>query len=129
MAQMVSIRAYHAPRTISECLAVLHREIGRAVVIGGGQSIAPLLKTRGWRPEVLLELGRLEALRERRLVGESSSTLELGALQGEAQAAADEAKPQSDGRASAAYRRQLIRVYGAQALSLALQRAREGLAQ
>lgn len=57
------------------------------------------------------------------LVGEKVDAATIASAAG---AAADEAKPQSDSRASSDYRRQLIRVYGGQALERALSRAQEG---
>ena len=80
MAQMSPIRAYVAPPTIAECLDVLERESGRVVVLAGGQSILPLLKTRGLRPDVLLDLVNVAALRVHEWLDTSESLLEIGAM-------------------------------------------------
>lgn len=80
MAQMVPIRAYHAPATLRECLDVLERESDQVVVLAGGQSILPLLKTRGLRPEVLLDLANVKELRTRQVVADAGDALEIGAM-------------------------------------------------
>ena len=76
--QMVAVRAYHAPATVSECLGVLRDETGGVVVLAGGQSVMPLLRSRELRPEVLLDLGRVDSLRASAVAADGS--LELGAM-------------------------------------------------
>jgi len=80
MAQMAPVHAYHAPATLEECLALLERNAGRVVVLAGGQSILPLLKTRGIRPEVLLDLGRVPELRAQSVTVDTGGVLEVGAM-------------------------------------------------
>lgn len=80
MPQLAPVRAFHAPATLAECLDVLTRESGRVVVLAGGQSILPLLKTRGLRPEVLLDLGNVAALHRRLPSEETDGALEVGAM-------------------------------------------------
>jgi carbon-monoxide dehydrogenase medium subunit len=80
MAQMAPVHAYYAPETIEECLDVLERESGRVMVLAGGQAILPILKTRGIRPEVLLDLGRVSQLRAQSVRVAEGSVLEVGAM-------------------------------------------------
>ncbi|HKR17920.1 FAD binding domain-containing protein [Rhizorhapis sp.] len=56
MTQMAPLKAYHAPTSLDECLQIMAKEGSRLIVIAGGQSVMPLLKTRGLRPEALLDL-------------------------------------------------------------------------
>jgi len=80
MAQMAPVRAYWAPSTLGECFDVLDREGDRVVVLAGGQSILPLLKTRGLRPECLLDLSRVESLRSRTELSSDNGALHIGAM-------------------------------------------------
>jgi len=77
---MAPVRAYLAPASIDECLEVLERENGRVVVVAGGQSILPLLKTRGLRPEVLLDLVNVAQLRTQHVLSGDGGALEVGAM-------------------------------------------------
>ncbi|MGD9710526.1 MAG: carbon monoxide dehydrogenase, partial [Thermomicrobiales bacterium] len=54
------------------------------------------------------------------LVGKAVSEQQIASA---AEAAAEEIRPQSDSRATSAYRRQLVRTYGKTVLALALSRA------
>lgn len=78
MAQMAPVEAYHAPRTIDECLEIIARDGSRLVIMAGGQSLMPLLKTRGLRPEVLLDLARVDELRGRTVLADGA--LLVGAM-------------------------------------------------
>ena len=80
MAQMASVDAYHAPATLHDCLDILAREGERAVVIAGGQSLLPLLKTRGLRPKVLLDLANVDQLRTKKVLVDAGGLLEVGAM-------------------------------------------------
>ena len=80
MAQMAPIGAYHAPTTLDECLDILQKEKGQAVVLAGGQSIFPLLKTRGLRPDALLDLANVDQLRTQKVLVEDHGALEVGAM-------------------------------------------------
>lgn len=77
--QMASIRGYHAPNAVQECLGVLAEEGGRAVVLAGGQSLVPLLRSRQLRPEVILDLNKVDELRAIEAPTEARP-LELGAM-------------------------------------------------
>ena len=78
MAQMAPVRSYHTPRALEECLELMAREGDRLVIMAGGQSLMPLLKTRGLRPEVLLDLARVEELRG--LDVQADGSLRVGAM-------------------------------------------------
>ncbi len=54
---------YHAPATLDEAIALLARHGERARPLAGGQSLVPLLTLRLARPEVIVDLNEIEALR------------------------------------------------------------------
>jgi len=54
---------YVAPATLEEALAALARHGDDAKVIAGGQSLLPVLRMRLNTPEVVIDLGKVEALR------------------------------------------------------------------
>jgi carbon-monoxide dehydrogenase medium subunit len=54
---------YERATSIEDALARLHAHGADAKVIAGGQSLLPLMKLRLARPERLIDIGRLEALR------------------------------------------------------------------
>ena len=54
---------YLAPTTVDEALAALAAGGDDAKVIGGGQSLLPILRMRLNAPDTLVDLGRIEALR------------------------------------------------------------------
>lgn len=79
---------YHAPATLDEAVALLTRlgdEGCDVKIIAGGQSLMPMLALRVARPEVLVDLGRLEALD---YIRDEGGTLVIGAMASK-QAAAD----------------------------------------
>jgi CO/xanthine dehydrogenase FAD-binding subunit len=78
--QIAPLRAYHAPTDLAECLEILRDEAGRVTVLAGGQSAVPLLKSRQLRPEVLLDLRRVEELRRQPSGADGDGPLELGAM-------------------------------------------------
>ena len=80
MAQMVAVHAYHAPVSLSECLAVLERLGDQVVVLAGGQSILPLLKTRSLRPDALLDLANVKQLQTQTVLVDEGGALEIGAM-------------------------------------------------
>ncbi len=57
---------YHAPTSVEEALRLL-AEVGGSgqdvKVLGGGQSLLPVLRLRLAAPEVVVDLGRIDALR------------------------------------------------------------------
>jgi carbon-monoxide dehydrogenase medium subunit len=61
---------YHVPATLDEAIALLARHGERARPLAGGQSLVPLLTLRLARPEVVVDLNEIEALRAIRRDGE-----------------------------------------------------------
>lgn len=77
---LAPVRAYHAPSSVRECIEILGAEPGRAMLLAGGQSALPLLKSRQLRPEVLLDLAAVSQLRDLTTPSEGESPLELGSM-------------------------------------------------
>jgi CO/xanthine dehydrogenase FAD-binding subunit len=69
--------AYEEPRSLEEALDLLARHGEDAKVLAGGQSLIPLLNFRLARPEVLVDVNRIEGLSYIRRAG---SLLRIGAL-------------------------------------------------
>ncbi len=81
---------YHAPATLDEAVALLTRledEGCDMKIIAGGQSLMPMLALRVARPEVLVDLRRLDTLN---YIRDDAGTLAIGAMTSK-QAAADSA--------------------------------------
>jgi carbon-monoxide dehydrogenase medium subunit len=55
---------YVRPKDLPEALAMLSQEQGMVKVLAGGQSLGPMLNLRLARPRLLIDITRLEALRE-----------------------------------------------------------------
>lgn len=53
---------YIAPETLSECLGLLAEHGDEASLLGGGQSLLPLMSLRIARPEILIDVNRLPDL-------------------------------------------------------------------
>ena len=68
---------YLAPTTVDEALAALAAGGDDAKVMGGGQSLLPILRMRLNAPDTLVDLGRIEALRGIRDAGDH---LVIGAM-------------------------------------------------
>jgi carbon-monoxide dehydrogenase medium subunit len=68
---------YLAPTTVDEALAALAAGGDDVKVMGGGQSLLPILRMRLNAPDTLLDLGRIEALRGIRDAGDH---LVIGAM-------------------------------------------------
>ncbi len=68
---------YLAPTTVDEALAALADHGDDAKVLGGGQSLLPILRMRLNAPDTLVDLGRIEALRGIRDAGDH---LVIGAM-------------------------------------------------
>jgi len=71
---------YHAPTTVDEALELLARLTGEGrevKVLGGGQSLLPVLRLRLAAPEVLVDLNRIPDLRG---VREDGDDLVIGAM-------------------------------------------------
>jgi carbon-monoxide dehydrogenase medium subunit len=60
---------YVRPKDVPEALALLSREQGMVKLLAGGQSLGPMLNLRLARPRLLIDITRLEALREIRDTG------------------------------------------------------------
>ena len=65
---------YLAPTTVDEALAALAAGGDDAKVMGGGQSLLPILRMRLNAPDILVDLGRIEALRGIRDAATTSSS-------------------------------------------------------
>jgi CO/xanthine dehydrogenase FAD-binding subunit len=61
--------AYERPDTIELTLATLDRHGSQAKVLAGGQSLIPMLNLRLVHPELLIDVGRIGALRNIELAG------------------------------------------------------------
>jgi aerobic carbon-monoxide dehydrogenase medium subunit len=68
---------YVAPTSIQEALSALAEAGDDAKVLGGGQSLLPVLRMRLNAPEVLVDLGKVEELRG---ISEEDGHLVLGAM-------------------------------------------------
>jgi carbon-monoxide dehydrogenase medium subunit len=55
---------YVRPKDLPEAIAMLSREQGMVKLLAGGQSLGPMLNLRLARPRLLIDITRLEALRE-----------------------------------------------------------------
>lgn len=69
--------AYVAPETLDDALAILAASDDDTKVMAGGQSLVPLLKLRLASPAVVMDISRLDTLRD---IEETSSTFLVGAL-------------------------------------------------
>jgi aerobic carbon-monoxide dehydrogenase medium subunit len=67
---------YHAPTSVEEALRLLGSS-DDVKVLAGGQSLIPVLKLRLAAPEVIVDLGRIEALRG---IREEGDALVIGAM-------------------------------------------------
>lgn len=70
--------SYAAPATVREATELLDRAGGRARVLAGGQSLIPMLRHRLLVPEALIDLRRIEGLRDIRV--DDARRLRLGAM-------------------------------------------------
>lgn len=72
---------YERARSLEDALDLLHRHGAEARVIAGGQSLVPALNLRLAAPEMLVDIGALDALRGIRLVeADGTRRLHIGAL-------------------------------------------------
>ena len=69
--------AYHAPRSMTEALQILHGLGDEAVLLAGGQSLLPLLNLRLANPGHVVDLGRVPGLDGIRI---TNGHTEVGAL-------------------------------------------------
>ena len=68
---------YRAPASFDEALSLLKERGDEAKVMAGGQSLIPLLKLRFSRPELVIDIGRLQGLNT---IGREDGHLVIGAL-------------------------------------------------
>jgi aerobic carbon-monoxide dehydrogenase medium subunit len=68
---------YLAPTSVEEALAALAEHGDDAKIIAGGQSLLPVLRMRLNAPEVVIDLGKIEALRG---IREEGDALVIGAM-------------------------------------------------
>jgi carbon-monoxide dehydrogenase medium subunit len=78
---------YEAPTTVGQAIKLLSQLGDRGRVLAGGHSLIPIMKLRLAQPEVLVDIGRISALR---YVRSKRAPLAIGALATHAQVAADE---------------------------------------
>jgi aerobic carbon-monoxide dehydrogenase medium subunit len=69
--------AYVAPETLDDALSILAANDDDTKVMAGGQSLIPLLKLRLASPAVVMDISRLDSLRD---IKETSSAFMIGAL-------------------------------------------------
>jgi carbon-monoxide dehydrogenase medium subunit len=79
--------AYDRASSVEDALELLATHRNDAKVIAGGQSLLPLMKLRLARPERLIDIGRLDALRG--ISGRADGRLAIGALTTYAELLAD----------------------------------------
>lgn len=77
---------YHAPTTVEEALRLLGEAGDDAKILAGGQSLLPVLRLRLAAPEVLIDLGRIDALRG---IRDDGDALLVGAMSLHSQVASD----------------------------------------
>ncbi|WP_030482809.1 FAD binding domain-containing protein [Nocardioides aequoreus] len=68
---------YVAPGSVDEALAALAQHGDDAKVLAGGQSLLPVLRMRLNAPEVVIDLGKIDALRE---IRDEGDTITIGAM-------------------------------------------------
>ncbi len=68
---------YHAPRSVGEALSLLSRLGDDAKLLAGGHSLLPMMKLRFAVPAHLIDLGKIDALKGIRLVGDA---IHIGAM-------------------------------------------------
>jgi carbon-monoxide dehydrogenase medium subunit len=68
---------YTAPTTVADASAALHSDGATTAAIAGGQSLLPMLNLRVALPDLVVDLGGLEELKE---ISDSSDAVRIGAL-------------------------------------------------
>jgi aerobic carbon-monoxide dehydrogenase medium subunit len=68
---------YHAPRSVSEAVALLSQYGGDAKLLAGGHSLLPMMKLRFAQPEHLIDINRIPELRG---ICEDGDTVVIGAM-------------------------------------------------
>ncbi len=77
---------YFAPTSVEEALGLLAEHGDEAKVLAGGQSLLPVLRMRLNAPEVVVDLGKIDALRG---VREDGDAIVIGAMTRHADVATD----------------------------------------
>ena len=68
---------YHAPTSVAEAVQLLAQHGDSAKLLAGGHSLVPLMKLRLARPEVLIDLGKIESMA---YIREQDGGLAIGAM-------------------------------------------------
>ncbi|MBW2274342.1 MAG: xanthine dehydrogenase family protein subunit M [Deltaproteobacteria bacterium] len=68
---------YIAPSALSEAISLLAKSDGEAKILAGGQSLVPLLSMRFARPELLIDLAKIDGLK---YIRENGGRFEIGAM-------------------------------------------------
>ena len=68
---------YHAPTSVAEAADLLAKHGDSAKLLAGGHSLVPLMKTRLARPDVLIDLGKIDTMS---YIRESDDGLAIGAM-------------------------------------------------
>jgi aerobic carbon-monoxide dehydrogenase medium subunit len=68
---------YFTPKTVSEATSALALDERTAMVIAGGQSLVPMLNLRVANPDLLVDIGRLDELKE---TSATAARVRIGAL-------------------------------------------------
>jgi aerobic carbon-monoxide dehydrogenase medium subunit len=68
---------YHAPRSVSEAVALLGQHGSDAKLLAGGHSLLPMMKLRFAQPEHLIDINRIPELRG---ISEAGSNVVIGAM-------------------------------------------------
>ena len=68
---------YHAPSSAGEAVALLAQHGDAAKILAGGHSLVPLMKTRLARPEVIIDLGKVQGMS---YVRDEKGGLAIGAM-------------------------------------------------
>ncbi|KQT91463.1 carbon monoxide dehydrogenase [Marmoricola sp. Leaf446] len=69
--------AYVAPTSVEEALAALAEHGDEAKILAGGQSLLPVLRMRLNAPEVVIDIGKIDSLRE---IRDEGDTISIGAM-------------------------------------------------
>jgi aerobic carbon-monoxide dehydrogenase medium subunit len=73
---------YLRPKTIPEAIQMLQQHADAAKILSGGQSLIPMMKLRLARPEILIDINRIEGLSH---IKEEDGYLKIGGLTREAE--------------------------------------------
>jgi len=68
---------YHAPASVAEAAELLAKYGANAKILAGGHSLIPLMKTRLARPDVVVDLGKVQGMS---YVRDSNGGLAIGAM-------------------------------------------------